>query len=199
MSTILPQLSHILADRTPIRVPVQTTDRWAAVAAVLRPGPRGDEVLFIRRAEHPSDPWSGHMAFPGGRRDPGDESLLDTARRETLEELGLDLSAEAPLLGSLDDLEAYARGRPTGLVIRPFVFRLEGAPTMTPNEEVAEVIWAPMAPLLSGAADTTRPYVLGGQTLHFPGWSVQGRVVWGLTYQMMQMMFSLIAAAETSR
>ena len=63
----------------------------AAVAIVVREGTDGPQVLLIRRAEHPGDAWSGHMAFPGGREDPGDESLLATAIRETFEELALDL------------------------------------------------------------------------------------------------------------
>ena len=59
------------------------------LAAILREGPESAEVLFIRRSEQPGDPWSGHMAFPGGRQAPTDRELLDTARRETLEEIGL--------------------------------------------------------------------------------------------------------------
>src|SRR5258706_15931093 len=56
------------------RAPAQVTDppsSRAAVALILRDGPQGIEVLFIRRAEHPQDPWSGQMAFPGGRAEPG--------------------------------------------------------------------------------------------------------------------------------
>ena len=85
----------------------------AAVAAVLRPGSNGPEVLLIRRAEHPNDPWSGHMAFPGGREDPCDADLFGTAVRETLEEVALDLTTNAALLGTLDDLPAVARGKRT--------------------------------------------------------------------------------------
>jgi 8-oxo-dGTP pyrophosphatase MutT (NUDIX family) len=44
--------------------------------------PREAELLLIRRAEHPSDPWSGHMALPGGRNDPQDTSLYETVVRE---------------------------------------------------------------------------------------------------------------------
>ena len=82
----------------------------AAVATILREGLEGPEVLLIRRAENPRDPWSGHMAFPGGREAPEDRDLLATAVRETHEEVGLDLQRSAHLLGRLDALPAVARG-----------------------------------------------------------------------------------------
>jgi 8-oxo-dGTP pyrophosphatase MutT (NUDIX family) len=163
------------------------TDRsYAAVAAVLRDTPAGIEVLLIRRAEHPGDPWSGHMALPGGRKDPGDPDLLHTAMRETFEELGLALT-KAQLVGSLDDLEAVARGRRVGMVIRPFVFHWDAAeaPSLRPNHEVAEALWAPLLPIHRGDCDTTRPYKMGGQTYKLPGWDVGGRVVWGLTHRIL--------------
>lgn len=166
--------------------------RQAAVAAILRSVAGEPEVLFIRRAEHPSDPWSGHMAFPGGRHDPTDPDLLDTARRETLEELGLDLGRHARLLGMLDEIEAIARGRRTGMVIRPYVFALDEEPELSPNDEVAEVVWAPLVPMLRGENATTLPYRRDGLDLVLPGYDVGGRVVWGLTYEMLQRLFSLL-------
>ena len=68
--------------------------REAAVAAILRPGPQ-PEMLFILRASKDGDPWSGHMAFPGGHRESSDASLRATAERETWEEIGLDLTQHA--------------------------------------------------------------------------------------------------------
>src|SRR5687768_2605338 len=68
--------------------------RPAAVALVLRAVEmKGLELLFIRRAEYADDPWSGQVAFPGGRHESGDESLERTAIRETWEETGIDLAA----------------------------------------------------------------------------------------------------------
>ena len=154
------------------------------------------EVLFIRRAEHPEDPWSGHMAFPGGRLDPGDPDVLYTARRETREELGLDLARDAELLGRLDDVPAIARGRPTGLVISPFVFVLRGTPALVPNHEVAEALWAPLGPLMRGELDTTRDYRHEQRVIPFPAYDVEGRVVWGLTYQMLQILFGVLRDAS---
>lgn len=162
--------------------------RRAAVAAVLRRPVSGAEaeVLFIKRAEHEGDPWSGHMAFPGGRQDPQDATALHTATRETREELGLDLEAHAELIGPLEPIEAVARGRRVGMCISPFVFQLDVTPSLEPNHEVAEVLWAPLGPLLRGEHDTKKRYVFENRTLYLPGYDVNGRIVWGLTYQMLQ-------------
>src|SRR5688572_15001632 len=97
---------------------VATETPAAAVAAILRevPGMSAAELFFIRRAEHPQDPWSGHIAFPGGRRDPGDPNLLATAMRETLEEVGIDLS-RAKLLGRLPDVPSFSRSKRANLIV----------------------------------------------------------------------------------
>ena len=176
-----------LAQRDHLAEEIQQGDRLAAVAAVLRATPAGEsEVLLIERARHEADPWSGHMAFPGGRRDPEDEDLLRTALRETREEVGLDLERHGQLLGRLDDLAAVARGRRVGMIIAPFVFRLEGSPPLEANRrEVETMLWAPLAPLARGEADTTHPYVIDGQPAALPGYDVAGKIVWGLTYRML--------------
>ena len=168
-------------------------DKWAAVAMLLREGARGPEVLFIRRAEHPRDPWSGHMAFPGGRQHAEDASLLDTAMRETREEVGLDLRAEAEHIGQLDDLQAIARGKPQETVIRPFVFEVHReSPIRADEKEVAEALWTPLLPLYRGEVDTVRPYQWHGTRIDFPAYDVGGRVVWGLTYQMLRSFFRIL-------
>lgn len=183
-----------LAAREPQRISGQHVRGRAAVAAVLRQGQpeAGPEVLLIRRAEHDDDPWSGHMAFPGGRRDEGDTDLFYTVWRETREEVGLDVRGQARLLGELDELDAVAGGRTIGVVITPFVFELLDEPELVPNYEVAEIVWAPLTPLACGRADTTRPYEHAGRQYDLPAYDVQGRVVWGLTYRMLRSFFSLL-------
>jgi 8-oxo-dGTP pyrophosphatase MutT (NUDIX family) len=163
----------------------------AAVAAILRFRPEA-EVLFIRRSEHHGDPWSGHMAFPGGRREPADGSCLDTAIREAREEVGIDLAEHGELLGPLDDVTAMARGRPLDLVIVPFVFVLHQPVTLARSDEVDEVLWAGIEPLATGAAATTRPYLFEGRTFELPAFRVGPHLVWGLTYHMLTMLFALV-------
>jgi len=153
-------------------------------------------VLLIRRAEHEHDPWSGHMAFPGGRFDPGDHDLLHTAIRETREEVGLDLSENATLLGPLEPLPAIARGRRIGITIAPFVFALERHVELSPNHEVEETLWANLGRLASGDIASIVRYRLDEEVLELPAWDVDGRIVWGLTYRMLQTLLDRVASAR---
>jgi 8-oxo-dGTP pyrophosphatase MutT (NUDIX family) len=168
----------------------------ASVAAILREGPeRRAELLLIRRADHPQDPWSGHMAFPGGRRDEADRDLLHTAVREAREEVGIDLDLHGTLLAHLGEVPAIARGRRTGLTIDPFVFALHtDVPIVFDPGEVAEALWTPLAPLARGEGAGTFTYEHEGRALELPCLRVGERVVWGLTYQMLQMLFTALSA-----
>jgi 8-oxo-dGTP pyrophosphatase MutT (NUDIX family) len=189
----LPTIRRSLAGREPRPLDGEGVAARAAVAAILRPGVPDPEVLLIRRAEKPGDPWSGHMAFPGGRAAPDDRDLLATAIRETREEVGLDLSRDAELAGVLDDIPAVSRGRLTGMVIRPFVFALPVRECeLTTNDEVDEAHWVPLGPLLRDELATTHEYPLDGRTITLPGWRVGERVVWGLTYHMLQAFFAAL-------
>ncbi|APR87214.1 putative nudix hydrolase YeaB [Minicystis rosea] len=195
LSYDLPSLGARLA-RLPL--PVRSTEpiARAAVAAVLRDpgGGRDAEILFIRRAERDGDPWSGHMAFPGGRCDQADATLFVTALRETREEVGLDLEAHGNLLTELPELHAIAHGRRAGLLITPFVFALErDVPLVFSDGEVAEALWAPLGPLARKEGAETISYTLDGRTLELPSLRVDGRVVWGLTYRMLEMLFEALA------
>jgi 8-oxo-dGTP pyrophosphatase MutT (NUDIX family) len=165
----------------------------AAVAAILRDSSGGDaELLLVRRADDPSDPWSGHMALPGGRHDVRDASLAETAIRETLEEVGIDLAGHGTLLARLPDHPAVARGKRVGLVIAPFVFALVGEHSVRLNDEIAEALWAPIGPLARGEGAGTFAFEHDGAQWDLPCLDVQGRRVWGLTYQMLQVLFGVL-------
>ncbi|HEU4700285.1 MAG TPA: NUDIX domain-containing protein, partial [Gemmatimonadales bacterium] len=88
MSARFARLAAGLAAHRPVTANDPTL-RWAAVALVVTPAP--DSMLLIRRAERAGDPWSGHMALPGGRHSRGDADLAATAMRETAEEVGVRL------------------------------------------------------------------------------------------------------------
>lgn len=159
--------------------------RRAAVALVLAPSAAGEvalSLLLVRRSEREGDPWSGHMALPGGHAHPEDADLLHTARRETLEEVGVDL-AGAELLGRLDDVSPM---RSSDIAVRPFVFWATEQPSVTLSSEVAEVLWVPLDALASDALRTMRDVEVRGATLRVPAYVIDERVVWGMTYHLLE-------------
>ncbi len=159
----------------------------ASVALVLRTpnGSHSPELLLIKRAESEGDPWSGHMALPGGRHEDGDRSLLETARRETLEETGIVLEERGTMLGRLAMVSPDTPHLPP-LSILPFVF---GVPhdtrARTASAEVAEVHWVPLAHLRDPEIRTTHRLPAGEAELRFPALRVANRTVWGLTHRIL--------------
>ena len=156
----------------------------AAVALILREATHGLELLFIHRAEHPADPWSGQMAFPGGRSEDGDGELIATAVREAREEIGIDLERSAERLGALDELRAISRMRPVDLSIAPFVFWLREPVEPVLSPEVNSVLWLRLDELLGPDHRGLFDYPHGGTLLKFPCIRMAGRTIWGLTFRI---------------
>ncbi len=154
------------------------------------PGPL-THVLLIQRAIHPGDPWSGHLAFPGGRRDVNDRDGLATAVRETREEVGVPLDPSHQLLGRLGAVTARGAGQP-GLVIEPFVFEAPYQPTFQLDErEVARAFWVPLPALLSGQHDTFVEVTRGSTRFRMPATQIHDQVLWGMTYEMLRSLAKL--------
>jgi 8-oxo-dGTP pyrophosphatase MutT (NUDIX family) len=159
----------------------------AAVALVLGEHGAGVELLLIERATRDDDPWSGHMALPGGRRDPDDVDAVATAARETFEEVGVDLATDAEVIGRLDELRAVARHRPLDLVITPVVFALHRAVALRPSpREVESAVWVPLSFLASPEAVATYARTLDGVTNDYPAFRYQRYTIWGLTHRILQ-------------
>ena len=173
-------------------------DRRAAVAAIFRPGPDGAEVLLIHRAEHPQDPWSGHLAFPGGRVDPIDENPQAASVRETSEEVGIDLERHANIIGRFSDLTAVARGKQLGLVIEPFAFEMVEVAPLSLNHEVQEAFWLPLAHLADVGNRSDLEYSFAGKSVRLPCYRWQDRVLWGLTLRMLDEVLELLTGKMPS-
>jgi 8-oxo-dGTP pyrophosphatase MutT (NUDIX family) len=196
------ELARALAARPPRRAEPEERASPAAVALLLRPSADGPELLLIRRAEREGDPWSGHMALPGGRADPGDRDAAATAARETLEEVGIDLARDGRFLGPLDVL-APMGARVPPVTVSPFVFAVPAGTTPVPNEEVALAIWVPLSELAEPGATTEYLYEMDdGTTMSFPAYGARGHIVWGLTHRILTgflELYSVVDDAERVR
>jgi 8-oxo-dGTP pyrophosphatase MutT (NUDIX family) len=157
--------------------------RPAAVSLVLVDGPEGAEILLIKRAERAGDPWSGQIAFPGGRQDRDDRDLLATAVRETREETGVELAA-AERLGVLDDLAPRAATLPP-VIVRPFVFALPRRPVLATNAEVQRAFWVPLARLSQSDVQAEVRLTLSDGPRTLPAYRLGEDIIWGMTERIL--------------
>ncbi len=169
------------------------TPRRAAVAALLRFDRGAPEVLLMQRVQREGDRWSGHVSFPGGREEEHDPDLLATAVRETREEVGLDLSAGARVLGRLDAIRAVARGKVLPMSITPFVFVQEREQALALGPEAQAAFWFPLDRAASGELSGDYVHRVGPARLRLPCWRWEGYTVWGLTHRMLEGLLRLVA------
>jgi 8-oxo-dGTP pyrophosphatase MutT (NUDIX family) len=162
---------------------------WAAVAIIVAPDP--DAILLIRRAQREGDPWSGHMALPGGRAEPADRDLAGTAIRETAEEVGIQLREEW-LLGTLDDVAPRTPVLPP-VAVRPFVFRVPERPALRLNAEVAAAEWLELARLADPAVRQEISIEISGRSRPFPAFVTPSGVVWGMTERILTLFLERVA------
>jgi 8-oxo-dGTP pyrophosphatase MutT (NUDIX family) len=177
----LADIRRLLADRQPLPLTIGTR-RHAAVAMILRDAKHGPEILFIERARHERDPWSGDLGFPGGKIEATDEEPRRAAERETFEEICLDLR-QACYLGRLDDLA----GAHLPVVISCFVYETCQAGAFSLSEEVAEVFWVPLRTLLDPLRHRQTTVFFKGESFQRPAIDLRGpdrTVLWGITYRL---------------
>lgn len=179
---LLEHLAAVLRERQPVRL--EPRHRQAAVALMLRERFGGLELFVIKRAHKTGDPWSGHMALPGGSREPKDKNAYDTARRETLEEVGIDLD-EGRLLGRLDDVGP--RTMPKQLVVSTVVVAIDAEPGRLDPQEVAEAFWVRTDHLMDETVEI--PDFPGS----WPAFTYKDRyIIWGLTHRILTQLWALI-------
>ncbi|NND81231.1 MAG: CoA pyrophosphatase [Gammaproteobacteria bacterium] len=165
----------------------------AAVAMVLRDGEHGTEILMMQRAHHDGDPWSGQMAFPGGKIDPDDHGPQAAAERETLEEVGLRLGPQ-DYIGRLDDVYGLKVNGQYSVLVSSFVYKPTGAIELTPNYEVADLVWLPTQFLAQRdnahdfyhphAPEVKMPAVMINET--------KQQVLWGLSLRILTIFYDLV-------
>ncbi|MFB6255447.1 MAG: CoA pyrophosphatase [Haloplanus sp.] len=172
-----------LAHHTPRSI--DDAEREAAVVAPVVDRHGGDALLFTKRADHLGQ-HPGQMSFPGGGREPGDEGLEATARREANEEIGL-RPGEIEMVGRLDDISTVS-----DYSVRPFVSRVPDREYVPDEREVAEIAVLPVDELTDldnyDSEHRDHPYY-GEIRLHF--FRVGGYIVWGATGRMLVQLLEL--------
>jgi len=152
-------------------------DADAAVALLLKTVNQDFKVLFVKRVENPTDPWSGQMALPGGKRDSKDKDLKQTVVRETSEETNINLLHRCRFLGVMETLRSTQR---PDMKILPFVILLEHEPSIKLNEELEGFVWISLEELVRHKGTVKFSF---GES---PAYIVRNSVVWGLTYRILE-------------
>ncbi len=166
--------------------------RAAAVMILLRDGSRGPEVLLTLRAKREGDPWSGQIGLPGGMARGEDEALLDTALRETREEVGLDLKGRVDVLGHLPTRPPANR---PGMPVVPYVAFLREPMEPRVGKEIRRAFWCPLEVLPRSRTTSVVPEVLGG-LLTAPGFQYEGLLIWGFTYRILEELLILVGRID---
>lgn len=169
--------------------------RWvkrSAVALILRQSHGEIEVLMIQRAEREGDPWSGHMAFPGGRMDADDRTGLRTAMRETEEEIGIDIERAGNVVGRLSDLVSRPHSGRRPMVVSPYVFSLHIPVSIEANHEVADTIWVPLAFLADHTNRQSMEVQRGRLNFVLPCYHYRDKRIWGMSLRMLDELLELV-------
>ena len=162
----------------------------AAVAMVLHQRQEAVRLLFIERSRRDDDPWSGHVAFPGGMVEPGDGNSRMAAQRETREEIGLDLG-RADYLGRLDDVT----GATLPILVSGFVYNVEFRDRLRPNHEVKDAFWVKLNVLADAGRHVERSFRIDNAERRFSAIELPGprqRVLWGISYRLVSQLVALL-------
>jgi 8-oxo-dGTP pyrophosphatase MutT (NUDIX family) len=181
-----------LEARQAVAAEVEQGTRRAAVALIFRAGESGSpELLFIKRAEYPGDPWSGQIALPGGREEAGDVDLAQTAIRETREETALDLERGAMIVGALNDLRPQTVRLPA-IIVRPYVILIGDSPALALSDEVALAFWVPLDALKRRESWQDTAVQARGVQMNRRAFMHEGHIIWGMTERILAQLLALI-------
>lgn len=157
--------------------------RISAVMMLLFPGEIELETLFILRPDK-QGVHSAQMSFPGGKTEEEDHDLLDTALRETFEEVGIDPSIIEPI-GQLSEIYIP----PSNFIVHPFIGWIDRTPILKANpDEVNEIIRVPITHFLKEPIIQSKQIFLPSYNVHIdaPYFDVKGNTLWGATAMMIQ-------------
>ena len=189
-------IEELLAMRTADAVAPVGGGTRASVAMILHQAADDVEILFIQRAAHDLDPWSGHIAFPGGKLE-GNEKECQAARRETFEEVGIDLD-QGHYLGRLSDII----GSNVPVRVSCCLFGLERSlchPVL--NGEVRDLFWVSLSELRDPERHLQSSVAFGEKQFEVPAIKLpvdNKPVLWGITYRLVMQFLNIVEGAGTS-
>ena len=190
-----PSFQEVIDRLSIVASPVEPLpSKRAAVAISLRLGVSGPEMLMIQRAVREGDPWSGHMGFPGGRKDASDATDVACAKRETLEEIGFDLDTHGELICQLSDVNTGWRADRPEMLVAPFIFRVDSTPDFDLNHEVDDTLWVPLSFLLDDANRSRHQWDWRGEVLESDAFTYDSRLIWGLSLMMIDELLEIIGS-----
>ena len=194
-----PSFQEVIDRLSVVEAPVEPLpSKRAAVAISVRSGVSGPEILMIQRAVRQGDPWSGHMGFPGGRKDESDASDMACAKRETREEIGFDLDIYGELVCQLSDVNTGWRADRPEMLVAPFVFKVGSTPVFDLNHEVDDTLWVPLSFLLNDANRSRHQWDWRGEVLESDAFTFDDRLIWGLSLMMIDELLQIIADRENA-
>ncbi len=160
----------------------------SSVLALFYPVSGEPYLVLIQRPTY-NGVHSGQVAFPGGKSEPGDKDLLETAMREAREEIGIDPD-QVQMLGKLTDLYIP----PSNFNVSPFVGYLTERPTFTPDPgEVEGIVEVPFRYILTDNCLELRKFIVrNGIEIEAPAFVVKGAVIWGATAMMLSELRELL-------
>lgn len=145
-------------------------------------------INFIKRASFQGDAFSGHVAFPGGKRKKSDKSALDTAIRETKEEIGINILDYGEIVGSLDTVRPFTQSV-SHFVVKPFVSILNDDVSFKKNYEVEDIFWVSIKHLVDDKNRTTREKIRDGVKIYDYVFNYDNYIIWGLTGRILNQFF----------
>ena len=188
-----PSFQEVIDRLSAIEAPAEPVpSKRAAVAISLRSGVSGPEILMIQRAVREGDPWSGHMGFPGGRKDASDVTDVACAKRETREEISFDLDTHGELVCQLSDVNTGWRADRPEMLVAPFIFKVDSTPSFELNHEVDDTLWIPLNFLLDDANRGRHQWDWRGEVLESDAFTYDGRLIWGLSLMMIDELLEII-------
>ena len=150
------------------------------------------EILFIKRAERAGDPWSGHLAFPGGRAEERDATLLEVAMRETAEEVAIDARRGGRVLGRLPMLRPLSARIPS-VAVTPFVAAAPpGAVPRPQPDEVEEAFWMSLAAIRKNGRSAVVRWETAEGTRELAAFPSPQGPIWGITERILSQFLALL-------